>query len=179
MILIVGVVLAACCSTPSGAEVAKHTQAFIQNGQDGRKNEAEDEKKKLIKSFQDSLDANSIDSASFIDASCPALLKEHSDLLKKSSENLTAFEVATGAGINAARDGQKICPLADEQRKTEVGILLTEITIVRKDCGDEQAVQQMRAAIANPPGLRGLSTFYCQNGYLYAMPENSGQPKKP
>jgi hypothetical protein len=176
MILVVGVVLAACCSTPTGAEVAKHTQLFIQSAAEGRKDDAQDEKKKLVKAFQDSLDANSIDSASFIDASCPALLKEHDDLLKKSNDNLAAFKAATGATINSARDGQKVCPLADEQRQTDVGILLTEITIVRKDCGDEQSVQQMRAAIANPPGLRGLSAFYCRSGYLYAMPEDQDAP---
>jgi hypothetical protein len=176
MILFIGVVLTACCTTQIGAEVAKHAQLALQYAQSGEKAEAEAEREKLVKAFEASLDANSSDSSGYINASCTALLQNHIDGLKTENANSEAFRTAIGTSFNPQRDADKVCPLADKQRQAEIGLLFTEITIIHKNCGGSDFVQQVKQAIAAKMELAGLSAFYCKDGVAYVMPMKNPPP---
>ena len=58
---------------------------------------------------------------------------------------------------------------AKKQRELEVGLLLTEIAIVRKNCGSSDFVEETKDAIADQVELQGLAEFYCKDSKLKVM----------
>jgi hypothetical protein len=173
MIFGIAVILAACCTTPSGAEVAKHTQLFTQYAQEGRKDEAEEEEKKLAKAFEESLEADSRDSAEFLNANCATLLQSNIDQLKKSNENVNVF-VSTLR--TTGRLSNNLCPLAQEQRRIDVATLLIRTALLYKKCGDDNLRNQLRQSINNPAELGGLSAVFCKGDVAYLMPMRNPPP---
>jgi hypothetical protein len=166
---VLGIILAACCATPTGGDVAKHVGLFLQYARAGNRAEAEAERSSTIKAFDASLEANSSDSSEFTNASCDALSQHDVEILKAGDANMDAFKALVSTWSNFRTEEGKVCPLAEKQRELEVKLLLTEIAIVHKNCGSADFVEETKEAIADQVELQGLSEFYCKDGALKVM----------
>jgi hypothetical protein len=166
---VLGIILAACCATPTGGDVAKHVGLFLQYARDGERAEAEAERSSMIKAFDASLEANSSDVSEFLNASCDALGKRDAEILDAGNANMNAARALLGALPNFRTEEEKVCPLAEKQRELEVGLLLTETAIVHKNCGSADFVEETKDTIADQVELQGLAEFYCKDGVLKVM----------
>lgn len=167
---VLGIVLAACCAIPTGGDAAKHAGLFLQYARDGKRAEAEAERSSMIKEFDASLEANSSDSLDFLNTSCAALVQHEVEILKARNVNMDSFKALLGTWSNFRTEEEKVCPLAEKQRELEVGLLLTEIAIAHKNCGNADFVEETKDAIADQVELQGLAEFYCKDGELKVMP---------
>jgi hypothetical protein len=166
---VLGIILAVCCATPTGGDVAKHIGLFLQYARTGNRAEAEAERSSMIKAFDGSLEANSGDSLEFINASCDALGEHKVEILKAGNANMEAFKGLVGTWSNFRTEEGKVCPLAEKQRELEVKLLLTETALVHKNCGGADFIEETKEAIADQLELQGLSEFYCKDGALKVM----------